>query len=127
MLIWIILAAMVAGFTALTIIFLNAILDLYDKVVKGIKKWVMAKKAMRVKRDGTVEATTVTVNEYGDVQVHSDVTSETISIDDIDDPILKEQALNAQRLAKERNKESAIVEAKMDKEVEDEIRRRRSA
>lgn len=126
MLTWIILAAMVAGFTALTIIFFNAILDLYDKVINGIKKLVMAKKTLRVKRDGTVEATTTTVNENGDIQVHSDVTSETISIDEIDDPILKEQALKAQRLAKENNKESALIEAKMDKEAENEIRRRRS-
>lgn len=86
----------------------------------------MAKKTLRVKRDGTVEATTTTVNENGDIQVHSDVTSETISIDEIDDPILKEQALKAQRLAKENNKESALIEAKMDKEAENEIRRRRS-
>ena len=127
MLTWIIAAGMVALFTSLVIVFINAILDLFDKVVNGIKRWVLAKKAMRVTRNGTVEAATVTVNENGDVHVHQDVTSKSISIDDIDDPLLKEEALRAIQYARERNRDAALVEAKMDEEIEAEIRRRRYA
>lgn len=129
MLTWIIAAGMVALFTSLVIIFINAILDLYDAVVKGIKKYIMAKKAMKVSKNGKVEAATVTVDEKGNVQVHTDVKSETLSESDKNklDPEMLKAIEKAKAQAKRENVDAVFVEAKMDAETEAEIRRRRSA
>lgn len=112
---WIVTAAAVALFTSMVIIFMNAILTLYDKIVEKIKRRWLAKKAVKIRGDGKVEPATVVLDDNGNVTGYTDVIAEPIDPDEVDDAL-------AEKIRNAKKKNQKYVEVEMSEEVENELR-----
>lgn len=92
--IWLIInAAIWAAFAAAVVVFFNAIMSLFDMVIKGIKSLFKAIKVMIMNKDGkVVDGGVLTQNENGEMSIIRDTTIvNPVPVKEVmDDPSLRE-------------------------------------
>lgn len=118
---WILAALLVAAFSATVVTFFNILLDLFDWVIRNVKRLFKAIKILRVK-NGEAEAGVLTVDTNGNTLIRTEPKAEKVNLDELD-PQLKKKVKEAQSQVQG---DTVLVETEISEEAEEKIRSRRA-
>lgn len=115
----IITAFLIALFNTAVIVFFNALLDIYDRVIKIVKKAI---KIIRVNtRNNMAKAGVISRDWYGNRQFHGEPNSEPLNIDELPGS-LREKVLSAVQQSRRMGEKYCDVEVNMSESAENMIR-----